>query len=147
MDTFFARGGLWVVAQAGFITAIALARGRPFEPTSPGTPILAAGAVLLLSAAANLGRSLSPLPEPAEGGEHVERGWYRLIRHPIYSGLLLGSAGFAVATQSWDRFLLTVAFAVMIDAKARNEERRLAKRYPTYEAYAHRTKRFIPWVY
>lgn len=110
-------------------------------------PILAAGAFVFLTAAANLGPSLSALPEPADGSEHIERGWYHVIRHPIYSGLLLAAFGFSGVTHSWSRFALAAALALMLDAKARDEERRLAKRYPTYEAYALRTKRFIPLLY
>ncbi len=147
MKTFVARGGLWVAGQGAFLAAIALAPGRPFDGRSPALPVLAAGAFVFLTAAANLGPSLSALPEPTEGSEHVERGWYRLVRHPIYSGLLLTAFGFAGVTQSWSRFALAAALALMLDAKARDEERRLAKRYPTYEAYALRTKRFIPMVY
>jgi protein-S-isoprenylcysteine O-methyltransferase Ste14 len=147
MKSFVERGGLWVVAQGAFIAAIALAPGKPLALRSPGTAILVAGALMLVTAAANLGPSLTPLPEPVERGELVERGWYRLVRHPIYSGVLLGAFGFAAATQSWSRFALALAAAAMLDAKARNEERRLAARYPTYEAYASRTKRFIPWLY
>jgi protein-S-isoprenylcysteine O-methyltransferase Ste14 len=87
------------------------------------------------------------LPEPAQGADLVEHGWYRLIRHPIYGGLLLGAFGFAGATRSWSRFALALALALMLDAKARDEERRLAARYPAYEAYARRTKRFIPYLW
>ncbi len=136
-----------MAGQGAFLAAMALAPGKPFAARSPGTVLLASGAVLLVTAAANLGPSLSPLPEPAQGADLVEHGWYRLIRHPIYGGLLLGAFGFAGATQSWSRFALALALALMLDAKARDEERRLAARYPAYEAYARRTKRFIPYLW
>ena len=147
MKSFVRRGGLWVVAQGAFIAAIAVAPGKPLALRNPGTMLLAAGAVMFVTAAANLGPSLSPLPEPAQDAEHIERGWYRLIRHPIYSGLILCAFGFSGATQSWSRFALALALALVLDAKSRDEERRLSARYPTYEAYVQRTKRFIPWLY
>jgi protein-S-isoprenylcysteine O-methyltransferase Ste14 len=147
MKSFVKRGGLWVAAQGAFLAGIALAPGEPLELRTPGSAIFAGGAILLVTAAANLGPSLSPLPEPAQNAEHVERGWYRLIRHPIYAGLILCAFGFAGATRSWSRFALAFALALMLDAKSRDEERRLAARYPMYEAYAQRTKRFIPWLY
>jgi protein-S-isoprenylcysteine O-methyltransferase Ste14 len=147
MKSFVERGGLWVVAQGAFLAGIARAPGKPFAARSPGTALLVTGGVLLLTASANLGPSLNALPEPTPDGELVEHGWYRWIRHPIYGGLLLGCFGFAAATQSSSRLALALAFALMLDAKARDEERRLAARYPAYEAYARRTKRFIPYVW
>jgi protein-S-isoprenylcysteine O-methyltransferase Ste14 len=147
MKSFIERGGLWVVAQGAFLAGIALAPGKPIVLLSPGSFVSAAGAALLVSAATNLGSSLSPLPEPVQGGAFVERGAYRLIRHPIYSGVILGAFGFAAATQSWSRCALALALAVMLDAKARNEEQRLSARFPEYAAYAQRTKRFVPGLY
>jgi protein-S-isoprenylcysteine O-methyltransferase Ste14 len=147
MKSFVERGGLWVVAQGAFLAGIALAPGKPIALLSPGSIVLAGGAALLATAASNLGSSLSPLPEPVQDGVFVERGAYRLIRHPIYTGVILATFGFAAATQSWSRFALALALAAMLDAKARNEEQRLAARFPEYAAYAQRTKRFVPRLY
>jgi protein-S-isoprenylcysteine O-methyltransferase Ste14 len=41
----------------------------------------------------DLRSGLSPFPRPIAGAPLVESGAYRLIRHPIYSGLVLGAIG------------------------------------------------------
>ena len=69
------------------------------------------------------------------------------MRHPIYGGIIVGSAGFGLAAAS----PLAVAGAAVLLAffrlKSAREEAWLAARYPGYDAYRGRTRRMIPWVY
>jgi protein-S-isoprenylcysteine O-methyltransferase Ste14 len=43
--------------------------------------------------------------------------------------------------------LLAAGVFIFFDAKARREERALAKRFPAYPRYAQRVRRFIPFIY
>ena len=57
-----------------------------------GFVFLIAGLALALWAFISMRRSnFSVMPEPVSGGELVERGPYRLIRHPMYTCLLYTS--------------------------------------------------------
>jgi protein-S-isoprenylcysteine O-methyltransferase Ste14 len=47
-----------------------------------------AGLGVLILAAANLGRSLTAMPNPAERATLKTTGLYRFVRHPLYTGLL-----------------------------------------------------------
>jgi protein-S-isoprenylcysteine O-methyltransferase Ste14 len=76
----------------------------------------------------------------------VVTGPYRLVRHPIYSGLLLAGAGTAVAFNlSW---LIGVAIALgYFIYAARQEEHYLSLRLPTiYPPYKRSTKMLVPFV-
>lgn len=94
-----------------------------------------------------MGNSLSPFPAPADRGSLVTGGIFSLVRHPIYSSIVLGAAGLSLMTHSPWRAALTVAMVAFFDAKSRAEERMLRERYPGYAAYAERVKRFVPWIY
>lgn len=102
------------------------------------------GAVVMLLAGTALGRGLTAVPIPNEHAQLRTGGLYRLVRHPIYSGLLLASGSYVVATGSGWRALAFGALVVLLTAKARWEEVRLARRFAAYPEYAARTPRFVP---
>jgi len=112
-----------------------------------GALLAVAGAVLAAMAARALGRSLTPFPRPSERGEIVERGPYRVVRHPIYSGGILFFSGFSLAF-SPAALILTAALAAVWGLKSRVEERLLLASYPGYAAYCTRTRsRLVPFVH
>jgi protein-S-isoprenylcysteine O-methyltransferase Ste14 len=69
------------------------------------------------------------------------------VRHPIYTGIVLGALGWALAWLSVAGAAYAALLAVFFDRKARREERWLRSRFPDYAAYAHRVRRFIPGIY
>jgi protein-S-isoprenylcysteine O-methyltransferase Ste14 len=111
-----------------------------------GAVLLAAGLLLAVWARVHLGRNWGmPMTERAEP-ELVTSGPYRFVRHPIYSGLLLGLLGTALATD-----LLGLILAVPLGAyfyySASVEEKNLTVTFPTaYPAYRTATKMLIPFV-
>ena len=106
-----------------------------------------AGAALALLGLAALGRSLSALPHPVKGAALVTGGPYRIARHPIYGGLVLGALGLALWERSWLMLGYGLALAVLLDAKASREERLLSERFGEYRAYQSRTDKLIPWLW
>jgi len=137
---------------------IASARyGREGPPPEPadwllrdgGLALIVAGGALILWGYIELqrARAFSILPRPIAGGELAESGPYRLIRNPIYSGLLIGAVGIAAARNSVLTLLAAAALFVILDLKRRREEVWLTARFPAYEAYRSRTKALIPFVY
>jgi protein-S-isoprenylcysteine O-methyltransferase Ste14 len=62
-----------------------------------GIALTAAGALVAITARAYLGANWSGRPSIKEGHELIRKGPYALVRHPIYSGLLLAAAGTAIA--------------------------------------------------
>jgi protein-S-isoprenylcysteine O-methyltransferase Ste14 len=144
------RGWLLVGAQFLLLAGLgwlALAAG-PSSPRSPwsliGLAAIGCGVAVCLLAARTLGRSLSANPVPVTSGSLRTDGPYRLVRHPIYGGLLLLGWGAAVWSATWAALVLAVALTGLLTAKALWEEQLLRSRYPDYDKYAKRTGRFVP---
>ena len=138
-----------VAVQAVLLVAFFLAPRRHDWPVpawlaAAGSTAVVAGGAILLLAALNLGRSLTPLPTPAPRGALRTGGLYRFVRHPIYSGLLLLLFGSAAGSGSAVRLAVAGALLGLLTRKARWEEDMLRRRYPGYDDYARRTPRFVP---
>jgi len=149
------RGGGWVVAQFALMAVIVAAAGLgPRWPEAArtwlvavGVPLILAGGAFAVWAARTLGRSLTPFPRPVDVGSLVERGPFRIVRHPIYTGGMMLFAGLSLAAGPVP-LALTGALAVLWGLKARVEERHLQVRFPAYAGYAKRVRwRLVPRVY
>ena len=68
--------------------------------TVVGLAAIGSGGLVAARGAWDLRASLSPFPRPVAGAPLIESGAYRLIRHPIYSGLVLGAVGWGLVTGS-----------------------------------------------
>lgn len=86
-------------------------------------------------------------PDVKTEGYMVERGPYRLIRHPMYSSLLIICGALVANHFTWPRLLMLLALAIDLIVKLRYEEGLLAAHYPQYAAYMTRTKRLLPFVW
>lgn len=86
-------------------------------------------------------------PEPKASGVMVSSGPYRLIRHPMYTTVLLGSAAMACVADQGLAWLLCVALFAVLLAKSSLEEHWLREHYATYASYCQRSKRFVPWIF
>ena len=146
------RGEGWFLIQLLLFGAIALAGS--LGPAWAGVARsvgLAAGAGLIvcggfssLSVESSTCReNLTPFPRPLPGARLVETGAYRLARHPIYGGLILGAFGWGLATASPVALGLAGVLAVFFDLKSRREEVWLADQFDGYAAYRRRTRRLF----
>ncbi len=153
-----ARGEWLVVAQVLLIGLVFLgpravvgqpAWSFPFPRACPvaGSILMVGGGALLVSGLVRLGRGLTPLPYPRDGIELIQTGPYALVRHPMYSGGLVLSLGWALYVQGWLTLGYVCALFVFLDVKSRREERWLADRFPTYPTYRQRVRKLIPFVY
>jgi protein-S-isoprenylcysteine O-methyltransferase Ste14 len=142
-----------VLVQAGLMFVVFLLAVRfpgAYRNTAvmvAGAALLALGAVLILAGALALGRNLTPYPKPSKRGCLVSHGIFSLIRHPIYTGVMLLSFGWAQVWQSWPAILIALCMIPFFNAKARREEHWLRQQFPQYADYEQRVKRFIPWIY
>jgi protein-S-isoprenylcysteine O-methyltransferase Ste14 len=91
----------------------------------------------------NWGAPMSQKDEP----ELVTSGPYRLVRHPIYSGILLAVLGTAIAL-SWLFLVALVLVGIYFTYSATIEERYLTEQFPdTYPVYRRSTKMLVPFIF
>jgi protein-S-isoprenylcysteine O-methyltransferase Ste14 len=94
-----------------------------------------------------LGSNWSGLPNVKREHELIVKGPYRLVRHPIYSGLLLALAGTAMASDKSFWTLTLVLIAGSYAVKMRQEEQLMMQTFPDdYPSYRRRVKALIPGV-
>jgi len=92
-----------------------------------------------------LGRSFGLLP--AQRGL-VTAGPYRVVRHPIYFGYLIGHVGFLLANFSWRNAAVLALLYVAQVIRIRREEAVLAATSGDYRRYQERVRwRLLPLVY
>jgi protein-S-isoprenylcysteine O-methyltransferase Ste14 len=109
--------------------------------------VAVAGVLLLTFGTFRLGRNLTPFPRPKAAGTLVTTGVYRIVRHPIYSGIVFLAVASAVRAPTVLVLPLPVMVFLFFDAKARFEEKWLVQRFTDYPAYQVRTAKLIPWLY
>src|SRR6266516_6146955 len=112
-----------------------------------GVALCGTGLGFCIWARLTLGRNWSGAVTVKEGHELIERGPYRLVRHPIYTGILAMFAGTAIATGYFGGFLGLLLVFVSFWLKLKREEDLMLKHFPDkYVAYQRRVKRIIPFL-
>jgi protein-S-isoprenylcysteine O-methyltransferase Ste14 len=95
-----------------------------------------------------LGTNWSAMPTIKQHHELVQRGPYRVVRHPIYTGLLLAAFGTCLARGRVWTFCVFGMAAILLIVKLKAEEALLARRFPeAYLEYRRRVKALIPFLY
>jgi protein-S-isoprenylcysteine O-methyltransferase Ste14 len=112
-----------------------------------GLVLFALGLAFAVWARVRIGRNWGAPMTQKDEPELVTGGPYHLVRHPIYSGILVAGVGTAVAL-SW-QWLIAVALAGFYFLySATIEERYLAEQFPdTYPAYKCSTKMLLPYIF
>ena len=124
-----------------------------FMPWSPwqfpaGVALTGAGLVFAVWARRHIGRNWSAIVTLKQDHELVTSGPYALVRHPIYTGLLAGFLGGAIALGQWRGLLAVVIVYVALLRKYRLEERWMHERFGrAYDAYRARVKALVPFLF
>lgn len=86
-------------------------------------------------------------PALAQDAELVRHGPYRLIRHPMYTALVLFASSYIISDGSWLSVQLWMTLLLVLLTKVYYEEKELRAAFPQYENYASTTSRLIPFVW
>ena len=112
-----------------------------------GLVLFALGLGFAVWARVHIGRNWGTPMTQKDDPELVTSGPYRLVRHPIYSGILLAGVGTATALD-WLWLVAVVLAGMYFIYSAIVEERFLTERFPdTYPAYRQSTKMLLPYIY
>ena len=121
---------------------------RP-APFLAGIVCLATGLWLFARSHADLGTNWSVTLEVREGHRLVTEGIYRLVRHPMYSALLLYSLGQALVVPNWIVGpSYAAAMSLLFAFRVGPEERMMREEFgKDYETYMERSKRLVPGLW
>ncbi|WP_293600100.1 isoprenylcysteine carboxylmethyltransferase family protein [Polynucleobacter sp. 39-46-10] len=114
---------------------------------SCGVAIGLLACLIMVIAAINLGKNLTPLPCPKDNAVLIQAGLYRFVRHPIYFGVLLAAFAWVLIFPGVCVLAYAIALFGLFDIKARREEVWLIDRFPEYQEYQLRVKKLIPGIY
>jgi protein-S-isoprenylcysteine O-methyltransferase Ste14 len=145
------RGTWLVLAQAGCLVVVWLWPAPPLWPLPTwvevaGRALIVLALVLGLAGVWHLGRYLRIHPRPADRAELATTGVYRLVRHPIYAAVLIGSAAESVLAARIEPLLGFIGLAIVLHLKAGYEESLLRAHFgEAYDTYASRVPRLVPF--
>ena len=149
-------GVIWMVIMVSIAAGVYVAMNWPAAALPHGQMFALVGVFLFVAglllrwwAIITLGRFFTVDVTIEKDHELVERGPFRVVRHPSYTGVLLAFVGFALTLRNWAALLIILVpiFAAFIRRMNVEEEalsRALGSRYADY---MRRTKRLVPFVY
>jgi protein-S-isoprenylcysteine O-methyltransferase Ste14 len=121
---------------------------RSTLPVLVAAPALALlGLAVAIWARRTIGANWSGVVTLKQGHELVQTGPYRLVRNPIYTGLLMMFAGTVLLVgEARGALALPIALAALW-VKIRQEERFMLRQFPeAYPAYRRRVPTLVPFL-
>ena len=97
--------------------------------------LIALALIIIVFAAKDLGKSLSPMPRPKENSKLITSGIYRLFRHPMYYSLIIISYCLFIKSLSIYNFILSISLTFIISYKIKIEEEYLIIKFNKYASY------------
>ncbi len=141
--------GKTLVALQFLLTTLIIAGGFSDLPRHPAFWVFGIlGTIVALAGVAAMTQQTGGVkitPEPRENTPLCNSGIYKYIRHPMYSGLLLGTLMFAPTSALTS--LLWLALLITLIAKLTLEESMLTSHVPGYASYKKHTKRLLPFIW
>lgn len=156
-------GMIWVVIAVSIMAGVFVARSTSLRagviglfdfPESNWIPVLAvglfaAGLAVRWWAIVTLGRFFTVDVVVEKDHEVVQRGPFRWVRHPSYTGVLVAFMGWAMTLGNWVAMavVLVPIFAAFVRRMNVEEEALRGALGERYTAYMRRTKRLAPGLY
>src|SRR5271156_646671 len=118
-----------------------------FLPFWLGAALTVAGLLFAVWAREHLGSNWSRSVTIKQGHELITTGPYAVVRHPIYTGILTGFLGMAIAISQVRGFIVFVLIFLAFWIKLRMEEQWMRSQFgETYATYAHQTAALVPYL-
>ena len=134
----------WLIAAAGSFVPLLVTTNAPAFAPKFGTPLMLAGLIIHIGAKLSLNVSFGLV---AANRGVKRRGFYRLVRHPMYAGYILGHIGFLLVRPTWWNAGLYSTQLVLLLLRIRAEERVLLAD-PSYRTFAEQVRyRLLPGLY
>ncbi|MFC4737033.1 isoprenylcysteine carboxylmethyltransferase family protein [Bacillus daqingensis] len=146
----------WIMTAAVSAVILSIVSREAGLLTFGGAGVLTAGLILYASGIAlrywgilALGRQFTRGVQVREGDQLVSHGPFRLLRHPLYTGLLLLLAGFALFMTSLPGLAIVLfVFLPLLLKRIRDEEAALTRSFgSTYQEWLEGRYRILPFIY
>jgi protein-S-isoprenylcysteine O-methyltransferase Ste14 len=112
-----------------------------------GAAVTVAGLLFAVWAREHLGSNWSRSVTIKQGHELITTGPYAVVRHPIYTGILTGFLGMAIAISQVRGFIAFVLIFLALWIKLRMEEQWMRSQFgETYATYARQTAALMPYL-
>lgn len=113
-----------------------------------GAVITVSGLLFAVWAREHLGRNWSRSVTIKQDHELITTGPYAVLRHPIYTGILAGFLGLAIAISEVRGFVAVALVFLVFGVKLSMEEKWMHSQFgETYAAYVHRTAALVPYLF
>ena len=110
-----------------------------------GTAMIAAGAAVNILGRLQLKGNWANHIKIYDGHRLVNRGVYKIVRHPLYASIMLMMFGGSVAYRNWLSAVLTAfVFIPFMYYRAKQEEMLLTEEFAEYAEYKKNTGMFFP---
>jgi protein-S-isoprenylcysteine O-methyltransferase Ste14 len=112
-----------------------------------GAVVTVAGLLFAVWARRHIASNWSSSVTIKQGHELITSGPYALVRHPIYTGILTGFLGTAIALSQVRGVIGFVLIFLSFWSKLHKEEEWMRSQFgETYATYVHRTAALVPYV-
>jgi protein-S-isoprenylcysteine O-methyltransferase Ste14 len=106
------------------------------------------GLLFAVWAREHLGRNWSSAVTIKQGHELITTGPYAVVRHPIYTGILAGFLGLAIALSEVRGFVVFLLYFVVFWAKLSLEEQWMRSQFgEKYATYVRRSAALVPYLF
>lgn len=119
-------------------------QNTPIWMAFTGLILSIAGIVFALVAMRTLSSNLRAVPTPAAKGRLITHGVFKIVRHPIYSGIILTATGGLCIHFSVALLCLALGLIVLFWIKSSYEEQMLLEKYGEYKSYTLTTGKLFP---
>jgi protein-S-isoprenylcysteine O-methyltransferase len=147
---------VWLVIMVSVAAGIYVAKHWPAAALPHHRSFMFAGVALFVTglllrwwAIITLGRFFTVDVAIEPDHELIERGPFRMVRHPSYTGVLLAFVGLALTLGNWAALLaILVPIGAAFIHRMNVEENALSGALgPQYTDYMRRTNRLVPFLY
>jgi len=112
-----------------------------------GLSISIFGAIIACTSRYTLGKNWSLSVQRKENHQLIHDGIYKIVRHPIYTGLLLLFIGNAIIVGDYRAIIAVLIVFVSLWLKLKKEEKLLIETFGIeYKEYKNQTKALIPYL-